>query len=108
VHRNRLSWRRLLILVERLPQDSATTRAIQGEDAAWSLADHLMAAAVDALNIANWQRSEDGSKGRNRPRPIPRPGVHDGTTRYGRGNGMTREELDKRLGRDKREAAGGN
>jgi hypothetical protein len=34
--------------------------------------------------VANWQRSEDGQKGRNKPKPVPRPGVSDpSTTRYG-------------------------
>lgn len=34
---------------------------------------YLLADAVDVLVAANWQRTEDGSKGRNRPKPIPRP-----------------------------------
>jgi hypothetical protein len=27
----------------------------------------------DLLQIANWQRSDDGAKGRNKPKPIKRP-----------------------------------
>jgi len=33
----------------------------------WSRTDHLLAMAVDALRIANWQR---GKKGQKRPKPI--------------------------------------
>lgn len=97
VYRNRLSWRRLLVLVERLPADSATARAMHGEAADWSLTDHLLASVVDALHVANWQRTEDGAKGRRRPRPLPRPGVSDGRVVTGRGGGMAPDELQARL-----------
>lgn len=30
---------------------------------------------MDQLRIANWQRTEDGSKGKNRPEPLQRPGI---------------------------------
>lgn len=30
---------------------------------------------MDELRVANWQRTKDGSKGRNQPKPIDRPGV---------------------------------
>lgn len=32
--------------------------------------EHLMFLAVDELRTANWQRTKDGAKNRNRPRPI--------------------------------------
>lgn len=38
----------------------------------WTLNDHLLAGAVDALRGANWQRG--GAKG-SKPKPIPRPGT---------------------------------
>lgn len=70
----RMSMRRLSVLVSQLPPEAATNRSILGrEAAAWSTADHLLAAAVDALNVANWQRTEDGQKGRNAPKPLRRP-----------------------------------
>jgi hypothetical protein len=52
--------------------------AIHGDDADWGIAEHLQAMTFDALQVANWQRSEDGSKGRNRPKPYPRPGSKRG------------------------------
>lgn len=36
----------------------------------WSRTDHLLALVVDDLRLANWQRSRDGARNRNRPKPI--------------------------------------
>lgn len=69
--RGRLSWRRLGVLVEHLPDTNATRRSLGDDAADWGLTEHLLAAAVDCLRAANWQRS---GKGRQ-PKPIPRPGV---------------------------------
>ena len=73
-----LSWRRLGVLVRCLPRDSATVR-LQNVEASWTVTDYLLAAATDALHVANWQRQR--KKGAPRPRPIPRPG--QGPKRYG-------------------------
>ncbi|WP_425591812.1 DUF5361 domain-containing protein [Actinomyces procaprae] len=52
----------------------------------WGLTEHLLAAAVDALNIANWQRANAGKKAPSpRPKPIPRPGVKTEEKRFGQG-----------------------
>lgn len=59
-------------LLEQLPWDSATVRSIHGDIAIWGSVEHLLAMAVDALRMANWQRS--GEKKIPRPEPIPRPG----------------------------------
>lgn len=40
----------------------------------WSVTDHLLASIFDAVVIANWQRSGDGQKGKNKPKPLKRPG----------------------------------
>jgi hypothetical protein len=77
-HRGRLSSRRLSVLVSHLPRDSNTVRALHGESAEWTLTDHLLAAAVDHLAVANWMflsvnRDED-SEPPERPEPVPRPG----------------------------------
>jgi len=42
------------------------------QDASWSVTDHLLAAVVDVLQAANWQRAGDSKA--PRPKPIPRPG----------------------------------
>lgn len=48
--------------------DSLTAQA-HGSDG-WTRVEHLLALIVDQLAIANWQRSKDGRKNRNRPKPI--------------------------------------
>lgn len=59
-------------MVVHLPDNSALMRELsQG----WGLQDQLLAGIFDRLAEANWQRTEDGQKGHNRPSPIPRPGI---------------------------------
>lgn len=62
-----------MVLVRQMPETSHTARAVHGEDAAWSLGDHLLAHIADLLAGANWQRA--GDKAVPRPKPLPRPGV---------------------------------
>ncbi|MEO3974257.1 hypothetical protein [Streptomyces sp. CAU 1734] len=75
-HRGELSSRRLAILVKHLPRDSAVNRELHGEEAEWSVTDHLLAATVDHLAAANWMfatvNSEDAPT--DPPEPVPRPG----------------------------------
>lgn len=44
----------------------------------WGLAEQLEAEMLDALRVANWQRTENGRKGRKMPKPTPRPWVKAG------------------------------
>lgn len=41
----------------------------------WTPDRQLLAAIADRLSILVWQPTEDGRRGRNQPKPIPRPGV---------------------------------
>ncbi|MFJ3422840.1 hypothetical protein ACIPN8_41690 [Streptomyces sp. NPDC086082] len=81
-HRDRLSARRLTVLIRQLPHDSALNRELHGEAADWSVTDHLLAAAVDHLAAANWMfasvNSEEGDQP-DPPAPVPRPSYDDGT-----------------------------
>lgn len=88
----RMTWRRLRVLVNGLPSTSNLAREVHGDDVAWSTGDHLLALQFDALQIANWQRSKDGSTGRNRPKPMPRPGLQPLGDRVGR-TSRTPEEV---------------
>lgn len=68
----RLTYRRLVVLLAHLPREAALVQALSGEAARWSVTDYLLAHAVDTLNVANWQRAQ--RKGLKRPDPVPRPG----------------------------------
>lgn len=83
------------MLLEQLPRDSATMRALGGPDSEWTLEAHLQAAIVDALNVANWQRA--ARKHSRPPTPIPRPGVHDPNTRKIGTTALPVDELRARL-----------
>ncbi len=68
---SQLDWCRFRAILTYLPPTSAFARSMHGQRATWSSTEYLLAAAVDALAAANWQRG--GGKGR-KPKPIPRPG----------------------------------
>ena len=78
----RLSWLDLLVFVQHAPRSSAVSRALIGEATDWGVTEHLLAAAVDALNGANWQRS--GAKGKQ-PKPVKRPGAKLTGQKLGKG-----------------------
>lgn len=70
-----------MVILREAPEGSAFFRSYYGEEAAWSPDRQLLAAAVDVLNIANWQRG--GGKRKDFPQPIPRPGVGPERSTYG-------------------------
>jgi len=78
-YRGRLSSRRLWVLIRHLPRESSFVRQFRGEEAEWDLGDHLLAAAVDHLAVANWlfatvNRDEDAEEVPF-PEPLRRPGA---------------------------------
>lgn len=83
------------MLVRHLPPGNALERERDGVKALWQLEHYLLAAAVDALNGANWQRG--GDKNTPRPAPVPRPGLPQGD-RVDREHAVTVEEANARLG----------
>jgi hypothetical protein len=91
----RLSWRDLWVIVRQSPRTSALFREMHPEVVEWGLAEQLIAAAFDALQIANWQRAS--GKRHERPRPIPRPGVEHEGKKFG-GTPIPMDEMAKRLG----------
>jgi hypothetical protein len=72
----RFTWRRLKSYIDGLRHvtDSAFYNALDPDGARqWTVDTYMLANAVDLLQAANWQRSEDGNKGRNKPKPVKRP-----------------------------------
>lgn len=75
-----LSWRDLLVIVRQCPSDSSIARSFEPEQSTWGVSEYLLALVADYLATQTWMQSEDGQKGRNRPKPLPRPGVEDEDT----------------------------
>lgn len=74
----RFNWRDLLVIVRNSPAGSALFKSLHGvEESEWSLANHLLAGMGDSLAWLVWSKTEDAAKKKNRPKPIPRPGVED-------------------------------
>lgn len=73
------------------------------DQAGWTLTNQLLAAAVDVLRWLQWAKTEDGSKGRNMPDPIERPGVKSKTRpAHPKGRGLPRSKLRRILKRDEK------
>lgn len=68
---------RAIILTLARDRSSALFRELYPDYVEWDLGAHLAADAVDLLHLLVWFKTKDGSKGRNRPKPYPRPGVED-------------------------------
>jgi hypothetical protein len=66
-----LTWRRLLVLISQLGADRSANlwRELAGEWADWTPTHQMLAATVNALRIANWQRTDDA--GKRAPRHFP-------------------------------------
>lgn len=93
----RLTWRDLKVIIQQQPASSALFRAMNPEEHHWTLGNQLIAAAIDALHTANWQRAGDPKA--PRPRPTPRPGVESPDTRYGgKGDAVPLEQMAEWLG----------
>ena len=70
-----MSWADLRDVIKYQPATSALYREMNPDAAPWGLSEHLLAVVADAVIAGNWMASRDGQKNRNRPKPIPRPGV---------------------------------
>lgn len=71
------TWADLWAIISTLPIGHRLSNLINKEEAQinWSHTNMLLASAVDALNVLIWQKTSDGQKGKNHPKPIQRPGV---------------------------------
>jgi hypothetical protein len=89
------------VLVDNLPRESATVRAMFGEDARWGDPEYLLAQAVDYLQALTIQMS---GKKSNRFRPLPRPG-QKAREKFGGKRAYTVEELRRLRARRAEEGA---
>jgi hypothetical protein len=92
-----LSWADLRDVIKYQPASSALYREMHAEDAPWGLSEHLLAVLADAVIAGNWMQSRDGQKNKNRPKPIPRPGVVPDKKKFG-GNAESIDTIRDWLG----------
>lgn len=86
-------------LAVHLPPGSAVWRE-HGGPMAWTQAEHFAAAQLHALHLANWQRSKDGQRGVNAPRPLDPPRSRDDRERSAaRINARAQAFLDRQKAR---------
>lgn len=101
------SWRGLRpsraagLLEVLLRQPESWTRRAMDPDWQWhDMGVSLAALQADYLAWLLWSRTKDGSRGRNRPSPIPRPGVpgyHSGGSEAESFQAVPVEDLDRAL-----------
>ncbi|RLK54821.1 hypothetical protein [Actinokineospora cianjurensis] len=73
-----LTPRRVLWLIEHLPEDSATVAALRGgpQHRAWTTAAHLLATVADAVQLGTWTTIAAHARRRpTPPKPLPRPSL---------------------------------
>lgn len=97
------TYRDLWAIVDTAPVGTQLGNVIRGykRDDDWDLNTHLLGEAVYLLNIIRWQKTADGAKGKNPPKPIPRPWEKDkdkNIKRY-KGHAITLEEAMRRSGK---------
>lgn len=63
---------RAALLWAALPDSSRCVRRLVPE-ARWTQTDYLLRAVEHGVRTLIWQRSRDGQRGRNAPRPLPTP-----------------------------------
>lgn len=83
------------MVIYRAERNSAVIRDALGPDHVWGAQEQLLATIADALHAANWQRAQ--GKERDRPKPIPRPGVEQ-VKQHGDG-AVSMDEMRERLER---------
>ncbi|MET9372979.1 hypothetical protein ABZX98_02330 [Streptomyces sp. NPDC002992] len=90
-----------MTLIKHLPHDSAVQRELHGEAAEWSITDHLLAATVDHLAVANWMfqcvNSSEDDDSPEPPKPVPRPGTDTDGEGEEQGEHSTQEGADGAL-----------
>lgn len=69
------TWADLKIFIRFLDVHSSLYGLVYPDRAGWDRQNMLLAEIADSLTWLRWAKTKDGSRGRNRPKAIPRPGV---------------------------------
>lgn len=88
---------RLGILWSQLPASSRVARA-DLPDLAWGDSERLLWSIEYTLRVIAWQRTEDGAKGRRKPKPLQTPAERSANIRNAEEAIADRAEVDRILG----------
>lgn len=88
---------RMALLWAALPRESRCVQRLVPE-ARWSPGDYLLASIEHSARVAVWQRTKDGSRGRNVPRPVQTPAERARNEARRDEALAAREEIDRILG----------
>lgn len=91
------SWADFVAFIRWLPRDSAFMRSKNPEFEGWGVAEYQLADMVDSLGWLVWAKTKDGSRGRNKPKPYPRPGVEEAGKKRVRGVAVPMNKVKERL-----------
>lgn len=72
----RLSWRDVWVICTSAPPKSPLAIALNPR-LAWDTTDYLLADIADSQRWLVWAKTKNGQKNKDRPKPLPRPGVAD-------------------------------
>lgn len=74
---DRLTWRRLRVLLGQLHRESGWVQRAGGDEVRWGVQEHLLASVVDELRILDWHYVGAHSGKRKPPELhlLPRPGI---------------------------------
>lgn len=94
----RLSWRDVWVICTSAPPKSPLAVALNPR-LAWDTTDYLLADLADSQRWLVWSKTRDGQRNRNRPKPIPRPGVREVEGRMTDVRAMSVEDMKAFLAR---------
>jgi hypothetical protein len=90
-------WCDLKAIISTAGPDTHLFRELYPDEWQWDLHAHMLADLIDLTHLLVWFKTKDGAKGRNRPKPYPRPGVEDEGSRTVKGTARPLDEVRSRL-----------
>lgn len=97
---DRLTWRRLAVLLRYLPREAAYVQAVGGPATQWSATEHLLAGVIDVVQVGNYLTTRAHFKGNpDPPKPVRRPGDRPERSNRLGNRSYTKDQMRKILDR---------
>lgn len=94
------TWADVIAICEHTVPGTPLHRAVNPDDGMWDHQSMLLADIVDAVRVLAWQNA--GGKKKDRPQPIPRPGVVEKQTKQFGSQQMEITDMQEWLARKRR------